>query len=305
MPKLVYATRGWKKLQREYIADDLHTLRRGKLDELLLRRESSGFSCEEAVMYYASLSFLSAQCAVSRYMQTGVLDQAACWFCLSAEARRTADALLPHNPRREAARVAALPADDLAAALLCGNLPAALDRLDAVRAALDLEKAPSQGGRPPSRTDQRQDQRRRQRLTLACDLYGNLLQDRDSQAREALPALDGLGWDPLCSRCLHALLEGDGAGFTDALSQHMRDFRAAPTPGELNCAVLFWEGLWQRRGGTPPLDLADAPRALLDLPPCDPSQLSETLGLPLPSFDPALILQHVDINRVGPRFTSL
>ena len=87
--------------------------------------------------------------------------------------------------------------------------------------------------------------------------------------------------------------------FLDALAS------AAPTPGELNFAVLLWEGLWQRRGETPPLDLADAPRALLDLPPCDPSQLAETLGLPLPSFDPALILQHVDINKVGPRFTSL
>lgn len=305
MVRMIYAARGWKKLQKEYLLGDLLSLRRKKLDELLLR-DLSGSSYEEAVMHYSALSFLAAQCAVAGYMQTGGLEQAECWFCLSAEARRTANALLPRDPRWKPARAAEPPVDTLTIALLCGDLPAALDCLHAVQTALDREEAPAQhGGRPLSRADQRLEQRRRQRLSLACGLYEGLLRNDDPQARQALQALDALPWDPLLSRALHALLSGDAGGLAHALAQHTRDFRTTPDPGELNYALLLLEALWKRRGGEPPLDLAEAPRALLELPPCDPSRLAEALGLPLPSFDAEAVLRRVDPDKIGPKFMSL
>ena len=305
MGRMAYATRGWKKLQAAYSRENLSAVYRQKLCALLLRG-ISGLSYEETVIHYSSLSFLALYCAVSAYMQTGGLSQAECWLCLSAQARMAANAILPRNPRWAPGALSALPMEDLSAALLCGQSAAALDVLRMVPITLERERLPLWNGRPDRRVDQKQAQRRKRRLTLESGLYESLLRGGgDAQSRQLLAELDCLGWNPISCKALHALLEGDGAGFTEALTLHMKDFRAAPEAGELNNTVLFWEALWQRRGGEPPLDLSDAPAALLGLPPCDPARLAEDLGLSLPSFETEEVLRHVDTSKVGPAFVPL
>ena len=122
MAQPLYATRGWKKLQQEYIADNLYALRRKKLDDLLTQ-SITGLSCEEMTLHYTSLSFLAMHCALCAYMQDGSLSQAEHWLCLSAQARGIVNTILPRNPRWEPAPVKALPMEDLTAALLCAPRP--------------------------------------------------------------------------------------------------------------------------------------------------------------------------------------
>ena len=86
MAQMLYATRGWKKLQKEYAADNLYALRRKKLDALLTQ-PITGLSCEEIVIHSTSLSFLAMHCALRAYMQDGSLSQAEHWLCHSAQAR--------------------------------------------------------------------------------------------------------------------------------------------------------------------------------------------------------------------------
>lgn len=304
MAQMLYATRGWKKLQKEYAADNLYALRRKKLDALLTQ-PITGLSCEEIVIHYTSLSFLAMHCAVSAYMQDESLSQAEHWLCLSAQARGIVSAILPRNPRWEPALVKALPMEDLTAALLCGQLQGALDALRLIPAALEREKIPLWNGKPDTRIDQKQERCRKHLLLLQCDLYNGLLQGDAPQARQALAQLNALPWSPIAAQALLALLEHDTASFTAALTLHMKDFRATPYPGELNYTVLFWEALWQRQGGEPPINLADAPAALLKLPASDPRRLSEALCLPLPPLEADVVWNCVDLTKAGPKCRPL
>ena len=300
MAQPLSATRGWKKLQQEYIADNLYALRRKKLDDLLTQ-SITGLSCEEMTLHYTSLSFLAMHCALCAYMQDGSLSQAEHWLCLSAQARGIVNTILPRNPRWEPAPVKALPMEDLTAALLCGQPQGALDALRLIPTALEREKIPLWNGKPDTRIDQKQERRRKHLLLLQCELYSGLLQGDDLQARQALAQLNALPWSPVAAQALSALLDGDTASFTAVLALHMKDFRAGPYPGELNYTVLFWEALWQRRGGEPPVDLADAPVALLKLPASDPLRLSEALCLPLPPLEADVVWSCVDLTKTGPK----
>ena len=85
----------------------------------------------------------------------------------------------------------------------------------------------------------------------------------------------------------------------------MKEFRATHSPGELNYTVLFWEALWQRQGGEPPINLADAPAALLKLPASAPRRLSEALCLPLPPLEADVVWNCVDLTKAGPKCRPL
>ena len=62
------------------------------------------------------------------------------------------------------------------------------------------------------------------------------------------------------------------------------------------------EALFQKCGDFQPIDTADAPSAMLRLPPCDPATMGEKLNITLPSFDLDWLMKAVDPIKVGPQF---
>lgn len=139
------------------------------------------------------------------YMQDGALPQAEHWLCFSTQARRIVNAILPRNPRWKPAPVKALPMEDLTAALLCGQPQGALDALRLIPTASEREKVPLWSGKPDTRIDQKQEQRRKQLLLLQCNLYSCLLLDDDPQARQVLAQFNALPCSPVAAPALHTL----------------------------------------------------------------------------------------------------
>ena len=62
------------------------------------------------------------------------------------------------------------------------------------------------------------------------------------------------------------------------------------------------EALFQKCSDFQPIDTADAPSAMLRLPPCDPATMGEKLNITLPSFDLDWLMKAVDPIKVGPQF---
>ena len=302
MKRTAYASKGWKALQADYIKRDLHALHVQKLHSRL-SKDISGVSLEEAAIHYGFLSHSAICIPAARYMQTGVLEHAESYFCLSTLAKQTSCGLLAHNPRWESERTSKLQMpDSITAAVLCGLTPAALNLLAFDRMALEREKTPMWNGRPDTRIDRKQEERRKRRRALEIGLFESLLRQEDEPARRTLAELDSLRYTPSASQTIHALLDQDGPRFADAAALHMREFRQGPDAGEWNDFVLLMEFLYQKRDAYQPPDLADAPAALLSLPECAPSRLEERLGVPLPSFDVEALLPVLDLSKAGPNF---
>lgn len=303
MSRLVFATKGWKGLQKEYREQDVLGMRTQKL-HAVLEEDLSGGSVEEAVIHYNALSFFALDCGVAAYMQAaGTQEQTAAWFSLASLARKTVCGLMKSSPQRAFGHPARLQLDLMTAAVLCGDVPAALETLEVTRLGLTHEKPPAgNGGRAPSRTDQRREQERKRRMTLEMDFYEGMLQGEEERALQALRSLEELRSDSPAQQVRHALLEGDEAAFSDALVRHMREFRSVPDPEALNYFVLLAEALSQMRGGSVSLDLADAPSALLHLPACDPAGIGERLHLPMPEFDVDVLRSLIDWEKIGPQF---
>lgn len=140
MKRTAYASRGWKTLQADYIKRDLHALHVQKLHSRL-SKDISGVSLEEAAIHYDFLSHSAICIPAARYIQTGVLEHAESYFCLSTLAKQTSFGLLAHNPRWESERTSKLQMpDSITAAVLCGLTPAALNLLAFDRMALEREK---------------------------------------------------------------------------------------------------------------------------------------------------------------------
>ena len=297
MKRIIYATKGWKKLQASYIQAQLHMIHTHKL-QALLPLDVSGFGFRQAASHYTLVSHAAACAAVAGYMEAGTWENAESYFCLSTLAKRTARGILEHDPTWEFERVSKLQMlDNITAAVLCGLTPAALDLLASDRLALGREKVPMWNGQPDTRIDKKQEARRKQRRALEIGLFENLLRQEDEPARAALEELDGLQYDPLNSQVIHALLDQDGPEFADAVVLHMREFRSGPDAQELNDFVLLMEALYLKRGPCQLPDLADAPAALLALPECGPSRLEEVIGGPIPVFDIEAVLPKIDPNR--------
>lgn len=295
--KIIFAAKGWKSLKEDYIARDLHTMHIQKL-HTLLQQDVSGYSFEEMIIHYAAISFSALYAAVAGYMQAGTLENAEAYFYLASMAKQTSGGLLTANPRKQIQRGWEVPLDSLTAAVLCGCIPAAAGMLETTRMTLAYEQ--KQPGR--SRKDQQQNERRKQRISLETTFYENLLNGNDEQARRLLPELEGLQADALQLQVLRAFLERDREPFLEALTQHMKAFRSPPYPGELNYFVLLMEALYQKRDSLDPLDLADAPAALLRLPECSPDRTEEALGIRLPECRPDQLLKVIDPSKTGPKF---
>ena len=60
--------------------------------------------------------------------------------------------------------------------------------------------------------------------------------------------------------------------------------------------------LYQKRKSYAPLDLADAPVALLRLPACDLPEIEDKIGIQLPSFSMDALLRMIDKDKIGPKF---
>lgn len=243
------------------------------------------FSCKEMVIRCTSLSFPSMHCALCAYMQDSSLSQAEHWLCLSAQARRMINTILPRNPRWKPA-----PVKDLPMNLTC--CPA-------------LRTAPSGlGGRenpPPERTriDQKQAQRRKRLLLLPCELYSSLLQG-DAPPADPRPAKR----PPLGPR----LLPEPYRPFWRATAQPSRrqegvSRRSLPRGAEVYRPPIG--GPLAAAGRGAPINLADASAALLKLPPSDPLRLSEALHLPLPPLEADMVWKCVDITKAGSKCRSL
>lgn len=299
MRRITAVTKNWKQLRQAFIGQDLYRQRVQSL-HALLATDITGFSLDKMVMHYSALSFFAQHAAVCQYVQTGASERAGAYFHLSALAKQTSCGLLLSNPRREFARVNNLQLDSLTAAVLCGHLPAALALLNTERAALSREKAPAGAKRPPSRADKRLEERRKIRLSLEIGFYECLLKGQDAQAQQLLSQLEGQ--DTPERQVMRAFFAPDSALFSDALIQHMKEFRSTPEPDELNVFVLLMEALYQKRRTLTPLDLADAPAAFLALPEGSAAQTEADLGISLPCFDTERLLPLIAPANTGPSF---
>ena len=129
------------------------------------------------------------------------------------------------------------------------------------------------------------------------------MREDTQQARQSLAELSK---SHACSSpefpILDAFLAQDCARFTEAITAHIRDYRLQAYPEAINYFVLFMEALFQKCGDFQPIDTADAPSAMLRLPPCDPATMGEKLNITLPSFDLDWLMKAVDPIKVGPQF---
>ncbi len=297
MRRIMFASKGWKTLQEDYISEDSHGMHLEKL-HLYLQRDISGYSYEEMTIHYGFLSHSALQTAVAAYMQTGTVEHAEHYFYLAARAKAAGDALWAANPhpQKRPQQGLEIPLDCVMAAVLSGCVPAALGMLEKIRLTFEME--------PPGkhRGNSRQDETRKGRILLETNFYESLLNADDERAGRLLPDLEALSCDTLALQVMRAFLEQDQERFLDALIQHMKEFRKTPYPEELNYFVLIMEALYQRRSPLDPLDLADAPASLVKLPECDPALAEERLGVRFPSFDVEALLEKIDKKKIGPMF---
>ncbi len=297
MKKIMFATKGWKTLQKDYISRDLHTVHLQKLYSFL-QQDVSGYSFEEMIIYYGFISHSATQASIAGYMQTGTFENAENYFYLAAKAKETSDVLWIANPHKQAQQGQEVQLDCLMTATLSGCSSSAIDMLEKTQMTLEQEeKQPNK-----SRKDYQQSEKRKKRISLEIDFYESLLKCNDEQAQQLLSALDEFHHDTPMLQIMHAFFERDTEQFGEALVQHMKDFRNTPYPGELNYFALVMEALYLKRNHYDPLDFADAPALLLKLPECNPALVEEKIGLRLPSFDVSELLKLIDKSKIGPMF---
>jgi len=297
MKKIVFAAKGWKTLQKDYISRDLHAVHLQKLHGFL-QQDVSGCSFEEMTIHYGFISHAAAQTSIAAYMQTGTFENAESYFYLAARAKETSDQLWAANPHKQAQQGQEVPMDCLLTAILSGCTSSAVSMLEKIRATLEHEEHRSDR----SRKDFRQNEDRKKRISLEIDFYKSLLQSSYEQAGTLLSELNGLLHDTPMLQVMYAFLEQDDGRFSEAIVQHMKSFRDTPYPMELNYFVLVMEALYRKRKDYDPLDFADAPALLLKLPECSPMTVEEKIGVHLPSFDISELLKAIDKNKIGPMF---
>lgn len=297
MKKLIFAASGWKKLQKDYIEKDLRALNVRRLHKVL-EEDLSGYSFEEAVIHYTAMSLSAMMTGVAGYMQEGTLEHAEYYFYLSVMAKLSASQLMIANPHKQAEQAQEIQMDCMALAILSGCVPAALGLLDAAETILEQEQKQSDR----NQKNRQQAVNRRKRISLETAFYRSLLQNNDEKARSLLSDLSEFRPDDPFMQVLRAFFSQDDEAFSNALIQHMKEFRNTPYPGELNYFVLFMEALYQKRRSAAALDFADAPAALLKLPECDPTRTKEAIGIDLPGFGLDDILRVLDKNKIGPKF---
>ena len=299
MKKIIFATKGWKTLQRDYMSQDLYTKHLQKL-HTYLQQDVSNYSFEEMIIHYGFISHATMQASISNYMQTGAVENAECYFYLAARAKATSDNLWIANPhsQKHLSQGQEVQLDCIMAAVLSGCTSAAVDMLEKTKKTFEHEQQ-----RPNrSRKDCQQDEKRKKRILLEVDFYKNLLNGNDGQAYQLLSALDSFHYDPMVLQVMHTFFERDAEQFGNALVQHLKEFRNTPYTGELDYFVLLMEALYQKRANYNPFDFADAPALLLKLPECEPTQIEKSLGICCPSFDINELLKSIDKNKVGPKF---
>ena len=276
---------------------DLHTVHSQKLHNFL-QQDVSGYSFEEIVIHYGFIGHSAAQTSIAGYIQTGTFENAENYFYLAAKANEISDKLWIANPHKQPQQGQEIQFDRLMAAVLSGCTSSAIDMLEKAR--MTFEEEPKQPGK--SRKDCQQSEKRKKRISLEIDFYESLLRNDDEKAHQLLPELDEFHPDTPMLHAMHAFFEQDSEQFTQALIQHMKEFRNTPYPEELNCFVLVIEALYLKRKNFDPLDLADAPALLLKLPECNPALVEERIGLHLPSFDVGELLKMIDKEKIGPKF---
>ena len=87
MKKLLYASKGWKKLQKEYIDENCFALHSQKL-AAVSPQDVTGFSYEEMVIHYGFIWSSALNCGIDQYMQTGSFANMEDYFCLASKARQ-------------------------------------------------------------------------------------------------------------------------------------------------------------------------------------------------------------------------
>lgn len=288
MKKLLYASRGWKKLQKEYIEQDIFDLRVQKL-AAVSPQDVTGFSFEEMVIHYTFIGSCALDCGIAQYVQTGSFENIESYFYLASKARQISGAFWERNPHKKIPASANYQIlwDFLTVAVLCGQIPAAEALLSESCAKLAYEENKAV----------------KRRRSLEIDLYKHLLREDTQLARQCLAELGKSLSNPSPELpVLNAFLERDSARFTEAITAHMRDYRLQAYPEAINYFVLFMEALFQKQGAFQPIDAADAPAAMLSLPPCDPAAVGDKLNIPLPSFDFDKLMKAVDPVKIGPQF---
>ena len=299
MKKIIFATKGWKTLQKDYVSQDLHTMHLQKL-HTYLQQDVSNYSFEEMIIHYGCISHAAMQTSIANYMQTGTVENAECYFYLAARAKATSDSLWIANPhsQKQLPQGQEVPLDCIMAAVLSGYTSAAIDILEKTRMTFDyVQQQPNR-----NRKDCQQNEKRKTRILLEIDFYESLLNNSDEQAYQLLSGLDNLHHDTLMLQVMHSFLEQDNERFLESLVQHMKEFRNTPYTGELNYFVLIMEALYQKRKNYNLLDFADAPASLLKLPECEPMSIEKNLGIHCPSFDINELLKIIDKNKIGPKF---
>ena len=297
MKKLMYATKSWKILQKDYLSRDLYTMHLQKLHDLL-KQNVSGYSFEEMTIHYGFISHAAMQMSIANYMQRGTFENAECYFYLASVAKATSDNLWIANPHKQVQQGQDIQLDCILAAVISGCLSSAIDMLEKTRKTF----AGVHGHPTKSRKDSQQNDQRKKRILLELDFYENLLQNRDEQAQQLISELKMVHSDTLFLQVINTFFEQDSSQFFDALVQHMKEFRKNPYAGELNYFVLFMEILYQARNCCELLDLADAPAMLLKLPKCDPMQIEKRAGIILPTLEVDKLLKLIDKSKIGPQF---
>lgn len=297
MRKMIYATKGWKGLQKYCISENQHKMHLQKL-HAYLQQDVSGYSFEEATIHYGFISHAALQTCVTDYIQSGTLENAEYYFYLASRAAATRDKLWIANPHKQPQQGQEIQLDIIMAAALSGCINAAIDILEKTRLTLELD--PVQPVK--SRRDAQKNESRRKRISLEIDFYENILQNNDTQARQLMLELENLHHNDLLMQVIRTFLDQNDEQFTEALVLHMKEFRGLPYPEALNCFVILMEALYLKRTHFEPLDLADAPASLLRLPEYDPMQLEEETGIVLPTFDVNRLLDVIDQKTIGPKF---
>ena len=288
MKKLLYASKGWKKLQKEYIDENCFALHSQKL-AAVSPQDVTGFSYEEMVIHYGFIWSSALNCGIDQYMQTGSFANMEDYFCLASKARQISGIFWERNPHKKIPTSAnyQIQWDILTAEILCGQTSAAEALLAESRAKLTYE----------------QNGAIKKRRFIETDLYEQLLRGDTQKARQSLAELNKVQTNPSPeSLVLNAFLAQDCAQFTEAITAHIRDYRLQAYPEAINYFVLFMEALFRKYNDFQPIDTADAPSAMLRLPPCDPTIMGEKLNIILPSFDLDWLMKVVDPIKVGPQF---
>ena len=89
MKKLLYASKGWKKLQKEYIDENCFAQRSQKL-AAVSQQDVTGFSYEEMIIHYGFIWSSALNCGIDQYVQTGSFANMEDYFCLASKARQIA-----------------------------------------------------------------------------------------------------------------------------------------------------------------------------------------------------------------------